>query len=92
MSLLTSRGSPALRRPATALSRAPACAHENTTEDLLKTLTQVETDLGVPATYPVIEELLLALPPKHPPAAKPMICLTDLAPCPLALLDEARCF
>ena len=90
-----------LRRFATAFPKATLQVHENTTDALLKALSQGEIDLAVlatpvPAKYLAIEELfteelLLVLPPEHPLATKASVRVGDLEPLPFVLLDEAHC-
>jgi LysR family transcriptional regulator, hydrogen peroxide-inducible genes activator len=90
-----------LREFATAFPKATVQVHENTTDALLKALTQGEIDLAVlaapvPEKYLEIEELfteelLVVFPPEHPLATKPSIRIGDLEPLPFVLLDEAHC-
>ena len=90
-----------LREFATAFPKATVHIHENTTDALLKALTQGEIDLAVlaapvPEKYLEIEELfteelLVVFPPEHPLATKPSIRIGDLEPLPFVLLDEAHC-
>lgn len=81
--------------------KAQLIVQEETTEKLLKSLTQGEIDLGIlalpiPAKYLEIEELFeeelfLVLPPDHPLAQKKNIKLSDVESYPFVLLDEAHC-
>lgn len=90
-----------LRKFALEFPKATMIVQENTTEALLKNVTQGEIDLAVlalpvPARYLEVEalfdeELLLVLPPGHPLVAKDKIRLSDVEGCPFVLLDEAHC-
>ncbi len=81
--------------------RAMLIVQENTTDNLLKSLTQGEIDLAilalpVPARYLEIEELFaeelfLVLPVGHPLVDKDKIRPADVEPYPFVLLDEAHC-
>ena len=84
-----------------AFPEATVIVHENTTDNLIKSCEQGETDLAILA-LPVNakhlkheklfeEELLLVLPTKHPLVAKKTIRLKDVEPYPFVLLDEAHC-
>ncbi len=90
-----------LRRFATEYPAAKVRVHEQTTDALLRAVTQGEIDVAVLAT-PVAaryleikelytEELLLVMPPEHPLAEKPSIRITDVESLPFVLLDEAHC-
>ncbi|QDT38803.1 LysR family transcriptional regulator [Stratiformator vulcanicus] len=80
---------------------ASVIVREQTTDLLLKAITQGEVDLAVvalpfPAKYIEIEELFaeelfLVLPPGHDLIQKTSIRLTDIEPLPFVLLDEAHC-
>ncbi|MEM9187023.1 MAG: LysR family transcriptional regulator [Planctomycetota bacterium] len=81
--------------------QANLVVREETTDRLLKSLTQGDIDLAVlalPVTAKYLEvqplfdeELLLVLPPGHPLAAQDRITLADVEPHPFVLLDEAHC-
>ncbi len=80
---------------------AAVIVHEDTTDNLLKRLSQGEIDLAIlalpiSAKYIEIEELfeeelLLVVPNHHPLASKKQVKLTDVEPLPFVLLDEAHC-
>lgn len=90
-----------LRQFSREFPKATLIVQENTTDNLLKALTQGEIDLAIlalpiPARYLEIEELfeeelLLVLPPEHPLVEKEKIRLSDVEPYPFVLLDEAHC-
>lgn len=90
-----------LRQFSKAFPNSVQVVQENTTDSLLKSLTQGEIDLAilalpVPARYLEVdelfeEELLLVLPPGHPLVEKESIRLSDVEPYPFVLLDEAHC-
>ncbi len=90
-----------LQQFAAKFSKATVLVQENTTDNLLKSLTQGEIDLAilaipVPAKYLEVEELfeeelLLVLPPEHPLVAQEKIKIADIEPYPFVLLDEAHC-
>lgn len=81
--------------------RSALIVQENTTDHLLKALTQGELDLAilalpVAARYLEVEELfeeelLLVLPRDHPLVGKEKIRPGDVEPYPFVLLDEAHC-
>ncbi|MFO0819975.1 MAG: LysR family transcriptional regulator [Pirellulales bacterium] len=81
--------------------KASLVVQENTTDHLLKSLTQGELDLAIlalpiPARYLEAEELfeeelLLVLPPNHPLVSQEKIRLSDVEPYPFVLLDEMHC-
>jgi len=81
--------------------QATLIVQENTTDALLKSITQGEIDLAilalpVPAKYLEVEELfeeelLLVLPPEHELVKKEKIRLSDVEPYPFVLLEEAHC-
>ncbi|MEM8736753.1 MAG: LysR family transcriptional regulator [Planctomycetota bacterium] len=81
--------------------KAQVTVQEDTTDNLLKRLTQGEIDLvvialPVPAKYVEIEtlfeeELLLVLPSDHPLNEQRKISVGDLENLPFVLLDEAHC-
>ncbi len=91
----------ALRQFSTAFPKSVLVVQENTTDILLKNLTQGEIDLAVlalpvPARYLEVdelfeEELLLVLPTDHPLVERETIRLVDVEPYPFVLLDEAHC-
>nr|WP_010034813.1 LysR family transcriptional regulator [Gemmata obscuriglobus] len=74
---------------------------EDTTEALLKKVTDGEVDIAIGAlpigtkyveVEPLFEEeLLLVTGREHPLAAKPAVCLADIAELPFVLLGEAHC-
>lgn len=90
-----------LRQFSESYPKANLVVQENTTDHLLKSLTQGEIDLAilalpVPAKYLELEELfkeelLLVLPPDHALVEKKEIRLVDVEPYPFILLDEAHC-
>lgn len=90
-----------LRQFSREFPNATLIVQENTTENLLKNLTQGEIDLAILALpVPVryldvdelfVEELLLVLPTDHPLVDKETIRLSDVEPYPFVLLDEAHC-
>jgi len=90
-----------LRQFSREFPKAMLIVQENTTDNLLKSLTQGEIDLAilalpVPARYLEIEELfeeelLLVLPPDHPLVDREKIRPNDVEPYPFVLLDEAHC-
>lgn len=90
-----------LQQFATKFSKATVLVQENTTDNLLKSLTQGEIDLAilaipVPAKYLEVEELfeeelLLVLPLEHPLVEQEKIKIADIEPYPFVLLDEAHC-
>jgi LysR family transcriptional regulator, hydrogen peroxide-inducible genes activator len=90
-----------LRQFSRKFPKATLLVQENTTDQLLKGLTQGELDvailaLPVAARYLEVEvlfeeELLLVLPLDHPLVAKEKIRLCDVEPYPFVLLDEAHC-
>ncbi len=90
-----------LQQFAAKFSKATVLVQENTTDNLLKSLTQGEIDLAilaipVPAKYLEVEELfeeelLLVLPPEHPLVSQEKIKIADIEPYPFVLLDEAHC-
>lgn len=90
-----------LRQFSSEFPKATLIVQENTTDNLLKNLTQGEIDLAILA-LPVSaryldaeelfeEELLLVLPTDHPLVDKEKIRLSDVEPYPFVLLDEAHC-
>lgn len=90
-----------LRQFSEEFPKATLIVQENTTDNLLKNLTQGEIDLAILA-LPVSaryldaeelfeEELLLVLPTDHPLVDKEKIRLSDVEPYPFVLLDEAHC-
>lgn len=91
----------ALQKFSQEFPQANLIVQENTTDNLLKSLTQGELDLAilalpVPAQYLEVEELfeeelLLVLPPDHPLVSKEKIRLSDVEPYPFVLLDEMHC-
>lgn len=90
-----------LQQFATKFPKATVLVQENTTDNLLKSLTQGEIDLAilatpVPAKYLEVEELfeeelLLVLPLEHPLVEQEKIKIADIEPYPFVLLDEAHC-
>lgn len=90
-----------LRQFSTQFPKAILVVQENTTDNLLKSLTQGELDLAIvalpiPARYLDVdelleEELLLVLPTDHPLVDKEKIRPNDVEPFPFVLLDEAHC-
>lgn len=80
---------------------ASVIVHEDTTDNLLKKLSEGAVDIAVlalplSAKYLEIvelfeEELLLVLSKVHPLCAKKQIQLTDIEPLPFVLLGEAHC-
>lgn len=90
-----------LQQFAAKFSKATVLVQENTTDNLLKSLTQGEIDLAilaipVPAKYLEVEELfeeelLLVLPLEHPLVEQEKIKIADIEPYPFVLLDEAHC-
>ncbi|MHC4996243.1 MAG: LysR family transcriptional regulator [Planctomycetota bacterium] len=90
-----------LRQFSSEFPKANIVVQENTTDGLLKSLTQGEIDLAilaipVPVKYLKIEELfeeelLLVLPNNHTLVDKEKIRLSDVEPYPFVLLDEAHC-
>lgn len=90
-----------LRQFSSAFPKSVLVVQENTTDILLKNLTQGEIDLAVlalpvPARYLEVdelfeEELLLVLPTDHPLVERETIRLVDVEPYPFVLLDEAHC-
>lgn len=90
-----------LQQFAAKFSKATVLVQENTTDNLLKSLTQGEIDLAilaipVPAKYLEVEELfeeelLLVLPLEHPLVKQEKIKIADIEPYPFVLLDEAHC-
>ncbi len=81
--------------------RATVALHENLTEFTVRGCLEGELDVGViasPADTDLIhtealfaEELLLALPPKHPLVKKRRITLEDVAGEPFVLMNEIHC-
>lgn len=81
--------------------RANVIVHEDTTDQLLKAVTDGVVDLAVmalpiEARYLEIEELfdeelLLVLSPEHPLAEKKQVRLSDIESLPFVLLSEAHC-
>jgi len=90
-----------LRQFSREFPKASLIVQENTTDNLLKDLTQGEIDLvilalPVRARYIDVEELfeeelLLVLPTDHALVDKEKIRLCDVEPFPFVLLDEAHC-
>jgi LysR family hydrogen peroxide-inducible transcriptional activator len=90
-----------LRKFSQEFPKANLVVQENTTDHLLKSLTQGELDLAIlalpiPARYLEAEELfeeelLLVLPPNHPLVSQEKIRLSDIEPYPFVLLDEMHC-
>ena len=90
-----------LRAFGEAHSQANVIVHEDTTDQLLKSVTDGVVDLAImalplEARYLDIEELfeeelLLVLSPDHPLAEKKQIRLSDIEPLPFVLLSEAHC-
>ncbi len=90
-----------LQQFATKFPKATVLVQENTTDNLLKSLTQGEIDLAilaipVPAKYLEVEELfeeelLLVLPLEHPLVEQEKIKIADIEPYRFVLLDEAHC-
>lgn len=91
----------ALRQFSREFPKAIMVVQENTTDNLLKSLTQGEIDLAIvalpiPARYLEVdelfeEELLLVLPTDHPLVDKEKIRPNDVEPFPFVLLEEAHC-
>jgi LysR family transcriptional regulator, hydrogen peroxide-inducible genes activator len=81
--------------------RASMALHENLTEFTVRGCLEGELDVGVIASLPESdllhteplfdEELLLALPPKHPLIKKRSITLEDVADEPFVLMNEIHC-
>lgn len=91
----------ALTRFAARFPDASLTVLEATTDRLITSLLQGETDVAIVAlpirerrlqTEPLFdEELLLVAPPEHPLATVGAVSLSDLEQHPLVLLDEAHC-
>jgi LysR family hydrogen peroxide-inducible transcriptional activator len=92
---------PMLKAFAQRYPRATVALHENLTEFTVRGCQEGKLDVGVIATQenhdqlhcePLFtEELLLALPPRHPLASKRSISLDRVAKEPFVLIDEVHC-
>lgn len=92
---------PVLRNFSDAFPSANVTVQEDTTDQLLKAVTDGIVDLAILArpietkyleTEDLFEEeLLLVVPPEHFLAKKKQVRLTDIAPLPFVLLNEAHC-
>lgn len=92
---------PLLKSFGKAYPRATVIINEEPTEQLLKSLTDGELDVGIlalPLTVKHLEihelfeeELQLVLPAHHPLADKPQVRLSDIQSLPFVLLGEAHC-
>ncbi len=80
---------------------ATLALHEDVTERTIRDCLEGEIDLGIVATPApgdrleseelFTEELLLALPPRHPLTRKKAIAFADIAALPFVLLSEMHC-
>ena len=92
---------PLLKSFGKAYPRATVIINEEPTEQLLKSLTDGELDVGILALPLAVrhldiqelfeEELQLVLPAQHPLADKPQVRLSDIQSLPFVLLGEAHC-
>lgn len=92
---------PLLKSFGKAYPRATVIINEEPTEQLLKSLTDGELDVGILALPLTVrhldiqelfeEELQLVLPAHHPLADKPQVRLNDIQALPFVLLGEAHC-
>ena len=92
---------PLLKSFGKAYPRATVIINEEPTEQLLKSLTDGDLDVGILALPLTVrhldieelfeEELQLVLPAHHPLADKPQVRLSDIQSLPFVLLGEAHC-